>query len=140
MNVQEGRQRRRQRLQIREAAAAEAAAGLSAQRTRFQRALGADTSPEPAELDEAGDDELGYAGGALNVPAAPASSGAGDADPWGPYLGSRALDEDAQRDWRAFVEKSKAAAVRPAARGGTRPSQRSFCETLAADICLSNGA
>ena len=103
---------------MREAAVAEAAAGLSAQRTRFQRALGADTSPEPAEQDMVGYEGIGYDGGELAA-AVPGSSGAGDADPWGPYLGSRALDEDAQREWRAFVEKSKAAAVRPAARGRT---------------------
>ena len=68
-----------------------------------------------------GYDGVGYDGGALAA-AAPASSGAagaGDPDPWGAYMGSPALDEDAQREWRAFVEKSKAAAVRFPARSST---------------------
>ena len=94
---------------------------MRAQRTRFQRALGADVGPEAIEEEE----EVGMGVGlGFDDPLAGGRSGAagGEAqDPWGGggdlgFLGPPALDEDAQREWRAFVEKSKAAAVRTSLR------------------------
>ncbi|KAK9827664.1 hypothetical protein WJX81_005080 [Elliptochloris bilobata] len=115
--LQAGRERRRRRQQLREAAAAEAAASMSAQRSRFHRALGADVGLEAAEHGEEVDigPGLRYDSGVAAAVAAGrgggGSAGAGGLEPWEGYMASPALDEDAQREWRAFVEKSKAAAV-----------------------------
>lgn len=102
--VQAWRGRRSQRGQRSAAADAAAAAELQQQRSRLQRALGADSGADAALAHAAGPPDGG--------------EGAEDDGLWGAagdlgYLDPPALDEAAQREWQAFVEKSRAVAVRP---------------------------